>query len=352
LKQFIKTECIRHGVELPLEFARVKVDPSAAYVTSPARQRFVQLQALARARGGKCLSNAYITSQTPLAWCCEAGHMWETTPNEIRNGTWCPYCAGKRKTIETMRLLAASKGGKCLSTEYKGGRTKLTWQCAEGHQWEAGPESITSGKWCPRCGRTRAGTKRKLTIEAMKQLATKRGGKCLSEKYVNFSTALQWECVAGHQWLAPPSSVRKGSWCSECARVEGGLQRRLTIDEMQTLALRQGGKCLSERYVSARTNLLWECALGHKWQATPTSIKRGSWCRICSHEQRAKQTRLPIQTMMERAKQRGGRCLSDRYVNAKTKLTWECSAGHRWQATPDNIQQGKWCRICATRKHC
>jgi hypothetical protein len=41
-----------------------------------------------------------------------------------------------------------------------------------------------------------------------------------------------------------------------------------------------------------------------------------------------------------------GNCLSTVYINAHSKLQWECIQGHRWKATPHNIQQGQWCPYC------
>ena len=54
--------------------------------------------------------------------------------------------------------------------------------------------------------------------------------------------------------------------------------------------------------------------------------------------------------MIELAKKRNGECLSTEYINAHTKLLWKCADGHEWEAKPNNIQQGKWCPICARRK--
>ncbi|AEG71869.1 conserved hypothethical protein (plasmid) [Ralstonia solanacearum Po82] len=47
------------------------------------------------------------------------------------------------------------------------------------------------------------------------------------------------------------------------------------------------------------------------------------------------------------AAERGGRCLSDTYVNVLTTLEWECARGHRWHSTPRNIRAGHWCAQCA-----
>lgn len=41
-----------------------------------------------------------------------------------------------------------------------------------------------------------------------------------------------------------------------------------------------------------------------------------------------------------------GKCLSEVYVNSKTKLIFECKYNHHWKATWDNISKGKWCPQC------
>lgn len=58
-----------------------------------------------------------------------------------------------------------------------------------------------------------------------------------------------------------------------------------------------------------------------------------------------------IQEMREVANARGGFCLSDEYLDARTPLTWKCSAGHEWSASPANITSHKsWCPYCAGQK--
>jgi len=57
----------------------------------------------------------------------------------------------RRSTIEEMRKIAKKKGGKCLSKTYKNDRTKLTWQCGDGHIWQAIPTNVRRKAWCPHC---------------------------------------------------------------------------------------------------------------------------------------------------------------------------------------------------------
>ncbi|MCP4131872.1 MAG: hypothetical protein GY754_12905 [bacterium] len=170
-----------------------------------------ELQEIAKERGGKCLSLKYVDINTNLNWQCAKGHIWETAPKYIKRGYWCPECSGKKKlTIKDMQELAKEKGGKCLSNEYLGGKIKLNWQCNKGHIWEATPDRIKNGFWCKECGN------KKLRLEEMQRIANEQGGKCLSLKYINNMTKLEWQCARGHTWKANPMNIIRGHWCPEC----------------------------------------------------------------------------------------------------------------------------------------
>mgnify|MGYP002741551725 FL=1 len=56
--------------------------------------------------------------------------------------------------LSDMQQAAAFRGGKCLSTEMQKGdlKTKLEWECACGHHFQASPTLVLlGGHWCPEC---------------------------------------------------------------------------------------------------------------------------------------------------------------------------------------------------------
>jgi hypothetical protein len=297
-------------------------------------------------KGGKCLSREYKGAFKKLLWECTKGHRWEALPvNIIHKNSWCPICSAKergkkrRLTIEQMQDIAGNNGGICLSPQYINIHTKLTWECSFGHHWEATPDSVIHGSWCPECARRKRSESNVITsIDEVIQIAEKRGGKCLSDQYVNSNTKLLFECADGHQWAATPKNIKKERWCRKCAGLE-----KLTIEEMQELAAKRGGKCLSKEYVNAYTELLWECSEGHTWKAKPTNIKSGKWCAICAGVKKH-----TLDEMAKLASERGGKCLSHEFVSVHDKMIWECSKGHIWEATPGHIMQGTWCPQCST----
>jgi uncharacterized Zn-finger protein len=297
-----------------------------------------EMQQIAKARGGKCLSKEYIDSHTKLKWRCREGHEWKAIPASTKRGSWCPYCSGSLKlTIREMQEIAAKRGGECLSKKYINALSKLKWQCKEGHRWEAPPHRIkTQGSWCPYCAK-----KAKLTMEELQRIAEEKGGACLSKEFIDYKTKLRWRCEEGHVWEAVPYSIKIGQWCPYCAG-----KAKLTIEEMQKLAASRNGQCLSKKYINSYTKLKWKCKKGHKWEARPVSIKAGRWCPYC-----AGKAKLTIEEMRKIAKEREGKCLSKKYINNRTKLRWQCKKGHKWEAVPYSIKNhNTWCPVCAVRK--
>lgn len=243
----------------------------------------------------------------------------------------------KKYTIRDMQQWASYKGGKCLSKEYWNVHTKLTWMCASGHTWDAIPNRIRDGQWCPVCN-----GKQKGTIEQMQAVAAGRGGKCISKTYINANTRLEWECIKGHTWKSTAGCIKYGQWCPHCYG-----NAKLTIEKMQQIAKERGGKCISKKYINKDTHLKWQCAEGHTWRSTPGSImKAKSWCPVCAKTKMTKGVHS-TEEMDRVAKERKGKLLSKKYVNVDTPLKWQCARGHVWKASPYNVvRKGSWCGKC------
>jgi hypothetical protein len=70
VRQYVKTECEHYSVPLPTDFDTKYVDLKKAYATSGSREALNELRAIAKQRGGKCLSDVYVDYSTPLWWEC------------------------------------------------------------------------------------------------------------------------------------------------------------------------------------------------------------------------------------------------------------------------------------------
>lgn len=116
------------------------------------------------------------------------------------------------------------------------------------------------------------------------------------------------------------------------------------LNILRKIAGARGGRCISDYYLGNFIHLEFHCKQGHTWRATPANIKRGKWCPYCVGKYQT------IEDMQRFAVARGGRCISDKYVNDRVKLGWQCSMGHTWKTSPSTIKAGSWCPVCAGRK--
>lgn len=293
--------------------------------------RLREMRAIARERGGRCLSDEYVHRQVHMKFECRAGHVWETMPQSILGGSWCRTCAYvPADGMKTLRAIAREHGGRCLSREYVAEAPGMLWSCAEGHTWQAKPKTIRRGCWCPRCAQ-----QQRRTLADMQELAAERGGKCVARSYLGHDTSIEWACAKGHRFKIRPRCVRAGQWCPVCSKPESSHDRALAF------ARRQGGALVTRTPAGTNDSVRWRCAEGHEWTSNAYRVARGAWCPWCTG-------RLPtIRDMQALAADRFGRCVSAEYVDQDTKLCWECERGHRWWTRPANVRAGSWCPECA-----
>lgn len=250
--------------------------------------------------------------------------------------------------IEHYKNIAKKNGGKCLTNELTNSETKLDLVCAENHKWSTFPRNLIRGFWCKSCAIKKSKQHLKKSISDCIELAQKNNGFCLSTEYINAHSKLIWQCNKGHTWKASYHGVRGGTWCNICSTKRAADMLRLSIDDCHKTAKKRNGFCLSESYKNSQTNLTWKCEEGHIWEATYANIRKGTWCKKCSQKQTSFKRRTSIDFFKNYAISKKGKCLSEEYVNQKTRLKFECDKGHVWETSGGSIKGGKtWCPICA-----
>ena len=300
--------------------------------------------------GGECLAKNYDNSSTKVLWRCKHGHQWLATPHAVlrKSGSWCPDCAKDDQKLGLSRLQshARSLGGQCLAASYNNSKTKVSWRCKFGHEWQATTASVLSKhSWCPECFRESMrgprGPRGKLDLQALRAHASALGGACLAGKYQNSKEKLSWQCKHGHTWNASTNSVVHGrTWCPQCSPTAP-----LGLKALQDHAAALGGLCLADKYTNSHSKVVWRCRHGHEWQAKPSNVVGGgTWCPQCSNKAPLQLARLRAHAAAFR-----GHCLTARYLNVRQKQIWRCKDGHTWMATAGNVLHGgSWCPQCAS----
>ena len=121
--------------------------------------------------------------------------------------------------------------------------------------------------------------------------------------------------------------------------------KRAALQRLRDHAASKGGRCMSAEYMNCSTKVQWECKRGHTWMAKPRNVlNMGTWCPRCAISKQS----LSLHHLQAHASKRGGKCLSDEYRNAHTKVRWQCKLGHTWEATANKVLNGgTWCPECA-----
>nr|WKF59083.1 hypothetical protein HUO10_003592 [Paraburkholderia busanensis] len=190
----------------------------------------------------------------------------------VRHHLDLPICSNP-DGLKRSHQCAADRGGVCLVSGYESGKAYYLFRCSEGHEWETQDAKIVRGAWCPQCQYQAL----RFGIGMMRTIASERRGRCLSTTYHTTSTLLKWECQQGHRWRTLPSVMVRGYRCATCKRES----LKLGIELMRNIAAERGGLCVSDVYVNSSTRLEWECSRGHRWLATPNTIRNGHWCARC-----------------------------------------------------------------------
>ena len=118
---------------------------------------------------------------------------------------------------------------------------------------------------------------KKKTIEEIKPLIEKKGFTLISKVYVNNSTKLDMICSKGHKCQISWGNFNKGRRCSKCSKI-----RKLTLDEVKSLAKLENYMILSEKYNKANDDLEWLCPLGHDFIMSWGHFQNGERCTYCA----------------------------------------------------------------------
>ena len=184
------------------------------------QRHYNQICAIVQGKGGRILSDRYVNKVTHVLVECQYGHQWMSRPDNIKSGYYCKICMkGSHKAREDFFNIVSLKGGKVIGT-YVNVTTHVEVQCGLGHTWMVSPYHVKDGHWCPTC----AGQNSFVKEENFLNIVGSKGGKIHSE-YKNSKSYINIECENGHMWKVIPNSITvKGTWCPICKQSKGELE--------------------------------------------------------------------------------------------------------------------------------
>lgn len=233
-------------------------------------------------------------------WRCEIGHTWKSTlNNRVAHGTSCPACSHRTVlapaewNLSTINPDLANEwhpkknGENRREDVYPNSNQKFWWQCSKGHEWLASVANRAKGAGCPYCYGRYATKENNLASrypELLVEWDRERNADLNPSDFTpHVGKKVWWRCKTGHSWQATIYNRTKNkSCCPVCAR---NASRKYTVEDIQAIAKKRGGKCLSETFTSSRIKLKFCCKEGHIFETRADAILyTNTWCPVCGRK--------------------------------------------------------------------
>lgn len=169
--------------------------------------------------GFELLSEKVPNVRTSIKIRCNNGHIYNITFAGFKLTNKCPYCSGKRLTIDMIREKVNDVGYELLSSKYINNREKMKFKCNQGHIYKTSWTVFNDGGRCPECNRIdiiKRQTNSYDYVKSIIEVESKTGYKLLSENYVNNETPLKMMCDNGHDIEMAFGNFINGRRCKYC----------------------------------------------------------------------------------------------------------------------------------------
>jgi predicted nucleic acid-binding Zn-ribbon protein len=251
---------------------------------------------------------------------------------------------GKRKTHEEYVAEVATKNPNIeVVGNYIDAKTKILHRCKiDGHEWKPSPDSVLSGRGCPKCrGRYISNLMSRTHNEYVNEVAKINPNIEVIGTYINSSIKVLHKCkIDGYVWNVSPSSILKGVGCPMCS----GKAPYTTESFVATMSVLHPSIEVVGNYINNKTNIALKCKIdGYEWSPTPHNVLRGQGCPKCggripmSHDEY-------IETVSHINRDIS---VIGAFVNQNTPILHGCKKdGHEWLVRPWHILNGHGCPVC------
>lgn len=228
-------------------------------------------------------------------WICYALHSWEAVISSRAKGHGCPFCSGRRTSIEKSILNTAPhlakewdyiKNDTLRPEQVSRGSTKnIWWICKDGHSWRT---SANSRKGCPFCSGQKPTPQKNLYV-CYPLLAKEWDFTKNSKGPKHFTKCSRykvwWICKNNHSYEAAVYNRVKGKGCPYCSNRKVCKDNNLSVCYPNLVDEWDFNKNfdLSPHHVLPGTSqkVWWICKNNHSWRATLNSRTYGNGCPKC-----------------------------------------------------------------------
>lgn len=307
--------------------------------------------------------------------------------------------------MEKIREIIEERKGTLISGYYENLESTFVIRCEREHIFETKAAYLKQKKWCRKC----ANLDKEIQLEKIKEIAFNRGGKCISEQYINKDTKLSFVCVNNHEFEMTPHNVKQGQWCPKCSWYFMENKARYVLEKLLNKKFNPNGKIISPYVLDGYSQINDKLKIAFEYHGRQhyefieffhkniegfekrkiddaikmeLCLKKDIKLIIIPHYEAVTDEML-LKTIQEKleiigvktpkiddlklffkdfydscprmkrlkkiAKDRGGIIMSESYNGRKEDITVKCGKGHVWTTKAVNLFDGKWCKVCANQ---
>ncbi len=182
---------------------------------------------------------------------------------------------------------------------------------------------------------------RRLTLKFVEKCFKDGGCVLLETKYINSYTKIRYICNCGNISEISFSNFKQGRRCAKCGDKRRSKSKTHTLEFVKQCFLDRGCKLLEAEYINNSTPMRYECNCKNISEICFNNFQQGQRCKKCSGCE--KHTfKYVEQCFLD------GGCilLEKKYINAHTKMRYECNCGDVNEICFDKFQIGQRCKKC------
>lgn len=171
-----------------------------------------------------------------------------------------------------------------IDKEYATARSPMKYVCTCGEERSISWKRMDRGETgCKPCSSVRGASKRKYTLEQVRERFLHRHLRLVAEEYKNANTPMPYIClVCGVENEIRLGSLNCGHGCKTCAYRIKAAARRMSIAEAREYFEASGLDLLETDYKNNSTPMSYSCkACGHVGAMALKVIRRGGGCSNC-----------------------------------------------------------------------
>jgi hypothetical protein len=298
---------------------------------------------LAKLADGWSAKGVAISNQEVRKWKCKKGHKWEEKVVNLTvrgrrkyRENLCKVCRSIAVTHpEIAKFLVEKKNGSLYPRNSE--RIEM-WKCSSGHTYRKKISEMTETGGCPYCHGTKVLANFNDLHSQFPKIAKELQD--IDPRSITYGSSkkCEWKCNLGHTWIARVGTrTFYGLGCPYCSnqKILAGFNDLATTNP--ELAIEAVGWDPREFGKGSKNKVKWKCKLGHTWIATiGDRAHKESGCPYCSGNKVLKGFNDLKTTHPTLIPEINGWDAEKTSAGSGKKLSWKCSLGHEWLASPQS----------------